>query len=307
MVSMSAKKNLLRKLLEVGQRFRFNVTPNHFYSDIPDLRTMKSETWWRRVLSMDHVLGADIQSQLSYLQRICEPYLEDMRTKRVHDRACEDNGEAGYGQIEADVLYCYIRKNKPRRIVQVGCGVSTSIILNAATDEQYAPEVICIEPYPTAFLKRLASEKKITLLAERMQTAARAPFESLAEGDLLFVDSTHTLKPGSEVTYVMCEIIPCLALGVGIHFHDIYLPYDYIPSILQNQIFFWHETVLLYALLVNNSRLRIDVGMAMIHHAAAERAKELLPNYNPRPMENGLAQSTSGHFPSSVYLTTCDL
>jgi len=299
------RQRILRTALEVGQRFRVNITAHHFYSDIPDIRQLRHETWWRRPLSMRGIEGAQADHQLAFARVCCEPYGDDMRTGDIHARACRDNGEAGYGPIEADFLYCYMRAKKPRRIVQVGCGVSTSVMLSAADDEDgYAPQITCIEPYPTNFLKRLEADRRITLIAEPMQRADRSVFDSLEAGDLLFIDSTHTVKVGSEVVSLMCEVIPRLSVGVGVHFHDIYFPYEYGPTILMDDVFFWRETVLLYALLVHNTQLRIDASLSVLHDACAQTMREFLPHYQPATLTNGLRTSADGHYPSSIYLKT---
>ena len=299
------RQRILRTALEVGQRFRVNITANHFYSDIPDIRRLRRETWWRHPLSMRGIQGARVDHQLAFARDCCEPYADDMRTRGIHARACRDNGEAGYGPIEADFLYCYMRARKPRRVVQVGCGVSTSIMLTAADDEDgYSPQITCIEPYPTAFLNQLAADRRITLIAEPMQTVDRGVFDSLEAGDLLFIDSTHTVKVGSEVVALICEVIPSLGAEVGVHFHDVYFPYDYKPSLLTHDVFFWRETVLLYALLVHNAQLRIDASLSVLHDACAETVCGFLPNYQPAALKNGLRTGTDGHYPSSIYLRT---
>jgi Methyltransferase domain len=300
----SMRKAILRATLELGQRFRVNVTPNHFYSDIPDLKRCRGDASWRKPLSMRGVLGADLNDQLAFARTCCEPYAQDMRNKDIHANACKDNGEAGYGPTEADFLYCYMRAKKPQRIIQVGCGVSTSIMLAAARDEAYTPQITCIEPYPTAFLKRLAADGRITLLAEPMQTADRSVFDTLKAGDLLFIDSTHTIKVGSEVVALICEVIPSLAPDVGVHLHDINLPYDYGPGFLSTDVFFWRETVLLYALLINNPQLRIEASLSALHIDRTREMQAFLPNYKPAVLKNGLRTSADGQTPSSIYLRT---
>ena len=143
--------------------------------------------------------GARVDHQRAFVRDCGEPHADDRRTRGVHAKACRDNGEAGYGPIEADFLYCYMRARKPGRVVQVGGGVSTSVMLTAADDEDgYWPQITCIEPYPTAFLNQLAADRRITLIAEPMQTVDRGVFDSLEAGDLLFIDSTPTVKVGSE-------------------------------------------------------------------------------------------------------------
>src|SRR5262249_12511849 len=153
-----------------------------------------------------------------------------------HPRACDDNGEAGFGPVEADFLDAFITTERPARIVQVGCGVSTSIILRAAGDAGYKPEIVCVEPYPTEYLRRAEREGQIEPGAEKAQKVPRELLPGLGDSGFLFVDSTHTGKPGSEVNRLILEVLPRLARGSWVHFHDIYFPYDYQPGLLSDEL-----------------------------------------------------------------------
>jgi hypothetical protein len=139
----------------------------------------------------------------------------------AHPAAVQSNGGDGYGEIEADVLAAFIARQQPRRIVQIGCGVSTAVILDAARLAGCRPEVICIDPYPTAFLARGAADGMVELIAQKSQDVPMRRMTDLDRGDFLFVDSTHTVKPGSEVNQIILEVMPRLVPGVIVHFHDI--------------------------------------------------------------------------------------
>jgi len=98
-------------------------------------------------------------------------------------------------------------------------------------------------------------------------------------GDLLFIDSTHTVKVGSEVNILILEVLPQLSPGCYAHFHDIYFPYDY-PCALFKIPFFWNESVLLQAFLTGNARYSIAASLSMLHHAKPQALQMLLPNYS---------------------------
>ena len=101
---------------------------------------------------------------------------------------------------------------------------------------------------------------------------------------------------------LILEVLPRLAKGCQVHFHDICLPYDYTASILKTT-FFHNETALLYAFLVNNARYRITTSLSMLHYAAPAELKKLLPDYQPVSASHGMYDATtSGHFPSATYL-----
>ena len=106
------------------------------------------------------------------------------------------------------------------------------------------------------------------------------PLTGLKPGDLLFVDSTHAVKPGGDVNYLILEVLPRLQAGVWVHFHDISFPYDYEPSLFKT-LFFWAESTLLQAFLACNPRYAIVLSLSMLHHARQTELKEILPSYQP--------------------------
>ncbi len=296
----------LRGLLEMGQRLGVNISPNHFYSEIPDFRHLRSTDYWRTPMTMYGILGIDVAVQATAARSCTEPYLDVLRSRNIHAEASKLNGEPGFGRVECDFFYCYLRSRQPAKIIQIGCGVSTAVALLAAADEpDYQPNIVCVEPYPTEILKKLDREAKIQLLPEMAQTVSLETLTDLNSGDLLFVDSTHTLKPGSEVPILIGEVLPRLQPGVFAHFHDIAFPYNYNPFILDNRLFYHRETTMLYGYLVNNPTIAIDVSLSMMQFDELAAMKEMLPNFAPGEHDRGVLTSP-GHFPSSTYLRVLD-
>jgi len=297
-------KGSLHGLFRLGQRTRLDILPRHFYSSIPDLRELESSGSWRKPFSMVGVAGANLKSQLRFLQECCPPEMRQRLAQlRVHEQACRENAESGYGPVEADFLYSFIVTKRPSRVLQIGSGVSTAVILRAAQDSGYQPEILCIDPAPTAYLSRMAEQNSITLLPKRAQDVSLDALTDLSRGDLFFVDSTHAVRPGSEVNFIILEALPRLSSGCLVHFHDIYFPYDYQPSVLQT-LFFSVESTLLHAFLINNSRYALAVSMSWLHHTCPEEMRRVLPNYDPEALLEGLytSQAPSKHFPSAIYL-----
>jgi predicted O-methyltransferase YrrM len=297
------RKHVAHWLFRNGQRFKVDILPRHFYSSVPDLRELKRYTLWRRPWSMVGVKGVEIEQQLASATEFCPPAArERLLTLEIHPYAIAENEENGYGPIEADFLYCFIAARKPRRVVQVGAGVSTAVILRSAADAGYAVEVTCVDPYPSNYLRRAAEAGKIKLLAERAQDVDLSVLTDVGEDGMLFVDSTHTVKAGSEVNRIILEALPRLPKGALVHFHDIFFPYDYQPSIFEEP-FFAHESTLLHAFLANNERYRVRVSMSMLHYAKPQELQALLPRYRQRRHEDGVqARGAEGHFPSATYL-----
>ncbi len=253
-------KRGLRQLFELGQRVGVDVLPRHFYSQIPDIRELRREGAWKSPYSMFGVAGAEVDSQFELLESCCtSEILSRLRRGDIYRDACLANGEAGFGSVDADFLFGFIQSIRPRRIVQIGCGVSTAVILGAARElietVDYHPEILCIEPYPTEFLKNAERTGAIRLIGEMAQTVSLETLTDLGERGFLFVDSTHAVRPGSEVNRLILEVLPRLNPGSWVHFHDIYFPYDYQRGLLTDELFFSNESASALCLSVQQSEI----------------------------------------------------
>lgn len=296
-------KGAVHSLFVIGQRFGVDILPRHFYSEIPDMRELRSSTTWQAPRSMYGVKGAELDHQLEFVQGCIDESMRKLMVEtEIYESACTENGAIGYGPLEAEFLFCFAARYRPQRIIQVGAGVSTSVLLHAARSSGYRSEITCIDPYPTEYLRRVAANGQINLIAKRCQDVDVSMLADLGSGDLFFIDSTHTVKPGSEVNYLILEVLPRLRAGCTVHFHDIYFPYDYSSSLMETT-FFWNETALLLAFLTGNPHYTILASLSMLHHAMPAELQKLMPNYKPAAMEQGLqVPGRSGHFPSSIYL-----
>lgn len=293
-------KQNLRRVFEVAQHAGLDILPRHFYSQVPDLRELRRTTEWRRPRSMSSVRGHELSAQLAFAERVCRPeYIQ--AAAEVYERACSANGEPGFGPVEAVFLYAFIRAERPQRVVQVGSGVSTAVILQASRDAAYSCELRCIDPFPTPYLKQEAAAGRIELLARPAQEVIAEQAARLRAGDLLFVDSTHTVKPGSEVNVIILDVLPDLAQGVWVHFHDITFPYDYTRRVTSEDLFFPQESTLLHAFLSCNDHYALAASLSVLHYSAPEKLSALLPQYQPAGNDEGLL-TADGHFPSSAYL-----
>lgn len=293
-------KRALRGGFELGQRFGVDILPRHFYSEIPGMPTLRSTTMWRAPRSMLGIRG-DIDAQLQWVDQCTERYRHNLRAFQIHENAVRMNGsDEGYGEVEADFLYCFVRSIRPQKIVQIGCGVSTAVCLMAAADEGYSPEITCIEPYPTEFLRRENTAGKLRLVPKKVEEVGAQCGASLTPGDLFFVDSSQTLAPAGEVNIILLEAMPRIAEGVYVHFHDIHFPYDYGPDTLSSALFFWHETALLYAFLLMNDRFEIAASLSMLHHMRLDELVRFFPAMQPMEFDEGLTRN-SGHYPSSIF------
>lgn len=298
----SAVKRGLRHLLEAGQRLGVNILPRHYYAEVPDLRRLRREQAWRRPRSMVGIRGAELERQLDFVRSCCTPAIvAAMRATCIHDAARIVNGGDGFGPTEAEFLFAFVATHRPRRVVQIGCGLATAVMLHAAQFADHAMDITCIEPFPNDFLRRAAASGCIRLLDRPAEQVELADLCAVGHDGLLFVDSTHAVRPGGEVNRILLEVLPRLPEGAFIHFHDINFPYDYSRDLLSADLFFAHESVLLHALLVGNCRLELSASLSMLHYARREQLRQCLPNYWPAADADGLERG-GGHFPSSVFL-----
>jgi trans-aconitate methyltransferase len=128
-----------------------------------------------------------------------------------------------FPRLDAAAAYAIVRATRPAQIVEVGCGHSTRFLARAVADGRLDTEITAIDPSPRASLAGL----KVNWLRQTVQSVPLPVFQALQADDILFIDSSHQLKPGSDVEFLIEQVLPALASGVRVHFHDIFLPDDY--------------------------------------------------------------------------------
>jgi hypothetical protein len=294
-------KNQLVNVFHVGQALGVDILPRHFYSEIPAIKKLRTTDEWRKPYTMVGVQGWNADEQLQFVRSVMtDETRRELASRDIYTEACQSNNHVGYGPVEAQFLYGFVRQHRPQRIIQVGSGISTAVCLEAAKAANYQPQITCIDPYPTAYLTDSERQKKIVLINEPVENLDLEFLKPLTSGDLFFVDSTHTLGPAGEVTRIITEMLPRLAPGVFVHFHDIYFPYDFVPTIWDT-FFFWHETALLLAYLTNNPRIGVSAALMRLHCERLSELQPLFPRYKPMQLDRGV-RVVDGDVPSSVYL-----
>ena len=128
-----------------------------------------------------------------------------------------------FPRLDAAMIYALVRRFQPRRIIEVGSGHSTRFVARAVADGKLATTITAIDPAPRADIAALP----ITLLRDAVPNCGLAPFESLRPGDLLMIDSSHILMPGTDVDFLLSSVLPNLKPGTLVHIHDMMLPDDY--------------------------------------------------------------------------------
>lgn len=223
----------LKDLVKSRDTVRF-VPPGHFYSPIPSLDEVKRDEHRLFERSRD-LVGIELNEarQLELLNRFRRYYAElpFPEHKIAEYRYFYEN--PWYSYSDAIFLYCMLRHANPSRIIEVGSGFSSCVTLD--TNERFFQnriECTFIEPHPERLLSLIAREDqaRIEIIEQRVQDVEVSRFLQLEKDDILFVDSTHVSKIGSDVNYIFEEILPSLQGGVYVHFHDIFFPFEYPPG-----------------------------------------------------------------------------
>ena len=161
---------------------------------------------------------------------------------------------------DAAMLRTMIHVHRPRRIVEIGSGYSTACILDTADECGLLDlKLTCVEPNPARLLSlmRPNDANRVTLVQREVQGMPLGIFRELEAGDILFVDSTHVLKTGSDVHFELFHILPVLRPGVLVHFHDCIYPFEYPDKWIFEENYSWNEVYALQAFLMWNSRFSV--------------------------------------------------
>ncbi len=271
------------KMFYLFERIGFHVLPVHYYSPIPDTRAFRKNT---ALLTQEHPmcgvnLGED--KQIEILTHLLKDYEEEYRHTGSGIFGITQSEMPSYAPINALALYAFVRHFKPKKMIEVGAGMSTKITSAAMTKNQEqgrTGEFIVIEPYPSSELQK-GHQGVNRLIVEKVEDVDINIFKELEVNDILFIDSSHTVKPLGDVNYLFLNIIPQLNPGVIIHVHDIFFPVEYLPHHYLNKglKMFWQEQYLLHAFLLFNHEFEVMISMSYLHFKYQDKLKELFPWY----------------------------
>jgi predicted O-methyltransferase YrrM len=183
-----------------------------------------------------------------------------------------------FGCGDAEYLYNVIRFFKPRRMLEIGSGYSTllaasAIRANRAMDANYDCKHICIEPYEMPWLEKLGLE----VLREPVECIGKNMFGDLERNDILFIDSSHMIRPQGDVLFEYLELLPTLNQGVLVHIHDIFTPKDYPEEWLDQMVIFWNEQYLVEAFLSFNKEFEVVGALNFLSHHFPEELTACCP------------------------------
>jgi len=252
---------------------------DHYYDPLFDYRKLRKHQPKDR-------FDFNVENQLSLLSKFSfREELNVMPLKSPGGQSLQyyyENGSFGPG--DAEFYYSIIRLIKPKKIIEVGSGFSTRVAIaavqeNTRADLGYACEITCIEPYEMPWLERT----DVNLLRTKVEELSPEFFDSLEDGDILFIDSSHIIRPGGDVVTIILDLLPRLKKGVYIHFHDIFIPDDYPLTWLKDDFRMWNEQYLLEAFMTNNNLFEVICMMNFLTKNHFDALKNVFPVLEKQP------------------------
>jgi hypothetical protein len=253
--------------------------PGHFYSPIVDPEALQSRRHVLWPTTAPEVIGIDFKeaNQRFFAEN-------DMRRAGASFDYGDAEGDPGryhlnnglFGGHDALALVAMLQKYRPKQIIEIGSGYSSLLIANElAQDPTHDAEFVCVDPFPRPFIHDLRKKSGAIsrLNAEKVEELPVSFFSGLEANDVLFIDSSHVAKTGSDVNFLFFEVLPRLAPGVVIHIHDIFLPCDYPAHWVLDLGFCWNEQYLLRALLMRSTAFEVLFGSAFAELAFPELLK----------------------------------
>ncbi len=244
--------------------------PGHFYSPIvsvEDIKRREDSIWAAKDKESIEGIDLNAEQQIALVQNFKSYYKDLPFEDKKKDDVRYNYENPHYSYTDAIFLFSMLRHHKPKRIIEVGSGYSSAVMLD--TNELFLDnrmKLTFIEPYPKR-LKSLLKEKdktQVTIVEERVQHVPKDKFLELEAGDVLFIDSSHIVKTGSDVNYLLLEILPIIKKGVFVHIHDIFYPFEY-PKEWVYSGRNWNEDYLVRAFLMYNNAFEVVLFSHYLH------------------------------------------
>lgn len=265
------------KLQEQG----VNVIPANFYSSIPSISEILASFEYQDSSPPYLDCGIFNQEQLREELSALIPFSADFDPPEEGDEeTCRSyfwrNSQFSYS--DGMSYYAYVRRIKPNTVVEIGSGFS-SLAAVEALKRNGSGSLKCIEPYPRPFISALNEDGALELLSIQAQDiTADALNLMLSDGDVLFIDSTHTVKTGSDCLHIYLRLLPKIEKKIFVHVHDVFLPFGLPQEWLLDTQIHWTEQYLLLAFLLDNPKAKVLFGSNYHKHFNAELLAEFMHN-----------------------------
>jgi len=291
-INAMGKKPLFHKMLEAapyfGPKLRLlddcGYPPGHYYSTIPDLHEIREQRESLFKKSGVEIRGIDLrkENQFELLQKFSKHYSEipyDFETEKKTQTRYQTQ-KAWYRYSDVIMLYSMIREFNPQRIIEIGSGHSSAVMLDANDLVLESKATMTFIDPDTERLDTILTDKdKVNhqVIQSKIQDVNLEIFKSLQRNDILFIDSSHVSKIGSDLNHILFEILPRVGPGVLIHFHDIYFPFEMPEDWVLTNKWFWNENYILRAYLTDNSRYEIINFNSYLHEEFRDWFKINMP------------------------------
>lgn len=276
-------------VLRAAHRLGYDTVRSGFYSPLPDLAALGPDTWTRA--SPLEGIDWDSGAQLAWVEEnLTGPLAEwdpAFDTGSSYGRYDVRNG--AYDEIDSELAWAMVRFLRPRRLVELGSGASSLVLAHAAranAADGSPCEYRVFDPFPRPWVEE-GMPGMTACEPVRAQDVPLGVFEALEAGDVLFVDTTHTVKTGSEVNRIVLDVLPRLAPGVAVHFHDIFLPWEYHRHWIEGD-FKWNEQYLLQAFLSMNSGYEVLCSSQALVREQNEGIRSLVSTIRPASAPSAL-------------------
>lgn len=263
------------------QEQRVNIIPANFYSNVPLVDDVNSSFEYRDEEEVYNIGIFDDEKINKFIEKICV-YANEFDPP-VDDSA--DHAEKffwknpAFSYSDAMSYYCVLRYYKPSRVLEIGSGYST-LVAHEALKKNGKGKLVLIEPYPKEFLKKLDSVE--TIIESFVQDIPVAELvELVEESDVWFIDSTHTVKVGSDCLYIYLMIMPKIKSDLIVHTHDVFLPFAFPKKLVLEKHMYWTEQYLLYAYMLDNPKIEVLFGSAYVNKKIPESLERLMQNRYP--------------------------
>jgi hypothetical protein len=274
----AALRQEVAELRPAGSAYRL-FPAGHFYSPIPDLADVRERADELFDRTGD-VSGIDLRpgEQVALLDELGPalarwPYGDP---EAGHGLRYRPDNEY-FGWTDSQLWYALLTNRRPRRVLEVGSGWSTALLLDACDREGLDTTVTAIEPFPERLhsVMRDGDEDRVTVRETKVQDVSPDELADLQTGDVLFIDSTHVAKIGSDVNHLVFGVFPRLPPGVLVHVHDIAYPFEY-PQEWVEEGRAWNEAYLLRGFLLGNTRWRVRLWPSFLWLREPDRMRRAL-------------------------------
>jgi Methyltransferase domain len=232
--------------------------PGHYYSPVPTMKEIEAQQD-RIFRRPEHLEGLDLneEGQLALFKTLA-PLINDVsfNAEPQPDRRYFTNNPS-YGQGDGSILQAFLRHLRPARYLEVGSGWTTALALD--TSDRYLDSrlrVTCVEPYPDDLSRLVRPGDDVEIIVSPVQDVDLARFGELEPDDILFIDCSHVVKTGSDAHHLVTRVLPVVPSGVYIHIHDMFWPFEY-PRSWVDEGRVWTEAYLLHAFLLFNPAFEI--------------------------------------------------